>query len=87
MRPRPAREDLDRRVVRARVPGVAPAGDPAAPTPVIGDLVRIAKTYNDGGIFGLFDAAAPVLGLAQRRDHRRHRVVRVAPRGRGRARS
>ena len=41
----------------------APPGDPAAPTPVVGDLVRIAKTYNDGGIFGLFDAAAPVLGL------------------------
>ena len=41
----------------------APAGDPAAPTPVIGDFVRIAKTYNDGGIFGLFDAAGPVLGL------------------------
>jgi signal peptidase II len=41
----------------------APPGDPAAPTPVIGDLVRIAKVYNDGGIFGLFDAAAPLLGL------------------------
>jgi signal peptidase II len=47
---------------RLAVPG-ARAGDPAAPTPVIGDLVRIAKTYNDGGIFGLFDAAAPMLGL------------------------
>jgi signal peptidase II len=44
------------------VPG-APAGEPGAPSPVIGDLVRIAKTYNDGGIFGLFDAAAPILGL------------------------
>lgn len=41
----------------------APPGDPAAPTPVIGDLVRISKVYNDGGIFGLFDAAAPLLGL------------------------
>ncbi|CAN5637272.1 signal peptidase II [soil metagenome] len=41
----------------------APPGDPAAPTPVLGDLVRIAKVYNDGGIFGLFDAAAPILGL------------------------
>ena len=40
------------------VPGLA------APSPVIGDLVRIAKTYNDGGLFGLFDAAAPVLALA-----------------------
>jgi len=36
----------------------------AAPTPVIDDLVRIAKTYNNGGIFGLFGAAAPVLALA-----------------------
>lgn len=36
----------------------------AAPTPVIGDFVRIAKTYNDGGIFGLFGTAAPVLALA-----------------------
>jgi signal peptidase II len=44
------------------VPGVA-SGEPSGPTPVLGDLVRIAKTYNDGGIFGLFDAAAPVLGL------------------------
>jgi signal peptidase II len=44
------------------VPGVA-LGEPGAPTPVIGDLVRISKTYNDGGIFGLFDAAAPILGL------------------------
>lgn len=36
----------------------------AAPTPVIGDLVRIAKSYNDGGIFGLFGTAAPMLALA-----------------------
>lgn len=34
------------------------------PTQVIGDLVRIAKSYNDGGLFGLFDAAAPILALA-----------------------
>jgi signal peptidase II len=44
------------------VPGV-PSGQPSGPTPVIGELVRISKTYNDGGIFGLFDAAAPILGL------------------------
>ena len=44
------------------VPGVA-SGQPSGPTPVIGELVRISKTYNDGGIFGLFDAAAPILGL------------------------
>ena len=36
----------------------------AAPTPVIGDLVRIAKSYNDGGLFGLFGTAAPMLALA-----------------------
>ena len=41
-----------------------PGGEFAAPTPVLGDLVRIAKTYNDGGIFGLFGTAAPVLAVA-----------------------
>lgn len=43
---------------RAPVPGLA------EPTPVIGDLVRIAKTYNTGGIFGLFGDAAILLALA-----------------------
>jgi signal peptidase II len=41
-----------------------PGGDFAGPTPVVGDLIRIAKTYNDGGIFGLFGTAAPVLAVA-----------------------
>jgi signal peptidase II len=41
-----------------------PRGGLAAPTPIVGDFVRIAKTYNNGGIFGLFGAAAPVLALA-----------------------
>ena len=36
----------------------------AAPTPVLGDLVRIAKSYNSGGLFGLFNAGAPLLALA-----------------------
>jgi signal peptidase II len=40
-----------------------PAGQPGGPTEVIGELVRIAKTYNDGAIFGLFDAAAPILAI------------------------
>jgi signal peptidase II len=40
-----------------------PGAGLAAPTPVLGDLVRIAKSYNDGGIFGLFGASAPVLAL------------------------
>ncbi|MBA2276066.1 MAG: signal peptidase II [Chloroflexi bacterium] len=35
-----------------------------APTPVVGDLVRIAKGYNDGGIFGLFGDSAAILGVA-----------------------
>jgi signal peptidase II len=36
----------------------------AAPTQVVGDLIRIAKSYNDGGIFGLFGASALPLALA-----------------------
>jgi len=36
----------------------------AAPTPVIGDFVRIAKSYNSGGLFGLIPASAPILALA-----------------------
>ena len=43
---------------RAPVPGYD------APTPILGDLVRIAKSYNTGGIFGLFGQAAPLLALA-----------------------
>jgi signal peptidase II len=43
---------------RGSSPGLAP------PTPVFGDFVRIAKTYNDGGIFGLFGSSAPVLAAA-----------------------
>jgi signal peptidase II len=42
----------------------APPGSPNAPTPIVGDLVRIARTWNDGGIFGLFGSSAPILGLA-----------------------
>lgn len=41
-----------------------PAGTPGGPTQVIGDFVRIAKSYNDGGIFGLAGSSALVLGLA-----------------------
>jgi signal peptidase II len=40
-----------------------PSGEPGGPTAIVGELVRIAKTYNDGAIFGLFDAAAPVLAI------------------------
>ena len=42
----------------------APAPGLADPTPVLGDLVRIAKSYNDGGLFGLFGASAPILAAA-----------------------
>jgi signal peptidase II len=42
----------------------APAGAANAPTPVIGELVRIARTWNDGGVFGLFGDSATVLGIA-----------------------
>ena len=41
-----------------------PAPGLAEPTPIVADLVRIAKSYNDGGLFGLFDATAPILALA-----------------------
>jgi signal peptidase II len=43
---------------------VHPAGSADAPTNVIGDLVRIAKSYNTGGIFGLLGNSALVLALA-----------------------
>jgi len=42
----------------------APVAGLDAPTPILGDLVRIAKSYNDGGIFGLFGSSAPILALA-----------------------
>ncbi len=50
--------NFERAYLSTPIPGLA------APTPVIGDLVRIAKSYNDGGLFGLFGTAAPLLALA-----------------------
>ena len=41
-----------------------PVAGYADPTPVLGDYVRIAKSYNEGGLFGLFGNAAPVLAVA-----------------------
>ncbi|MDQ3938629.1 MAG: signal peptidase II [Chloroflexota bacterium] len=35
-----------------------------APIPVVGDMVRVVKTYNTGGIFGLFGDSALPLALA-----------------------
>ena len=43
---------------RGPVPGLV------SPTPLLGDWVRIAKSYNDGGIFGLFGSSAPILAVA-----------------------
>jgi signal peptidase II len=42
----------------------APIAGYAPPTPVVGELVRIAKSYNSGGIFGLFGDAAPIFAVA-----------------------
>jgi signal peptidase II len=50
--------NFQRAYLGSPIPGLAP------PTPVLGDLVRIAKSYNDGGLFGLFGTAAPVLAVA-----------------------
>jgi signal peptidase II len=46
------------------VASVQPSAGGVAPTDVIGDLVRIAKSFNTGGIFGLFGNSAPVLAIA-----------------------
>jgi signal peptidase II len=43
---------------------VHPATGGAAPTNVIGDFVRVAKSYNTGGIFGLFGNSAVILALS-----------------------
>lgn len=43
--------------------GIIPGGQPGGPTEVIGEFLRIAKTYNDGAIFGLFDAIAPLMAV------------------------
>jgi signal peptidase II len=40
-----------------------PAGQPGGPTEVIGEFVRIAKTYNDGAIFGFLDASATLMAV------------------------
>lgn len=43
---------------------VHPAPGGTAPTNVIGDFVRIAKSYNTGGIFGLFGNSAVILAIS-----------------------
>jgi len=46
------------------VASVHPLPGGTQPTPVIGDLVRIAKNYNSGGIFGLFGGSALILAAS-----------------------
>jgi signal peptidase II len=41
-----------------------PAGQAGGPTEIIGEFVRIAKTYNDGAIFGFLDASAMIMAVA-----------------------
>ena len=40
-----------------------PAGAAGGPTEVLGEFVRIAKTYNDGAIFGFLDASAMLMAI------------------------
>jgi signal peptidase II len=40
-----------------------PADQPGGPTELIGELVRIAKTYNDGAIFGFLDTSAMLMAV------------------------
>ena len=60
---RPGVEGVGRVELRARRGNAAP-GSSAAPTPVLGDLVRIARSENDGGIFGMLGNSATILGIA-----------------------
>ena len=38
-----------------------PAGEAGGPSEVVGDWLRIAKTYNDGAIFGILDTSAMLM--------------------------
>ena len=40
-----------------------PAGQPGGPTELLGEYVRIAKTYNDGASFGFLDASATIMAV------------------------
>jgi signal peptidase II len=40
-----------------------PAGESGGPTEVVGEVVRIAKTYNDGAIFGFLDTSAMLMAV------------------------
>ena len=41
-----------------------PVAGGTQPTPILGNFIRIAKSYNTGGIFGLFGDSALILALA-----------------------
>ena len=49
-------DQLSKMYVDANFDLASPVAIPGTtqPTPIIGDFIRIAKSYNDGGIFGLF---------------------------------
>lgn len=47
-----------------QVASIHPLPGSSEPTPILGEFVRIAKSYNSGGIFGLFGNSAPVLALS-----------------------
>jgi signal peptidase II len=47
-------------LTRARAGVSAPI---VAPTDIVGDFIRVAKSYNDGAIFGTFGASAPLFAL------------------------
>ena len=47
-----------------QVASANPVPGGTAPTPILGEFVRIAKSYNTGGIFGLFGNSALVLALS-----------------------
>lgn len=40
-----------------------PAGEPGGPSELLGEYVRIAKTYNDGAIFGFLEASATLMAV------------------------
>ena len=59
-------DQLSKLWVDANFPVASPHGGSGGgqPTPIIDGFVRIAKTYNTGGIFGLFGDSAIILAMA-----------------------
>ena len=52
--------------IDANFAAASPHAPPGAtqPTPILDGFVRIAKSYNTGGIFGLFGDSAPILAVS-----------------------